>query len=635
MESLKYFKYDLNEENIRRSGAFDGEDIKVAWNIIREAFSAVGFSHPQESSALSEVPMSTMKAERYLEEVCLRVDFARKKRWLHDGLKELSLSDIVEYKEMSGIIKDMCNGIKPDYSETNIKEHRYITYDLTRVNLTNKGYPDVIGLKEYGKSPSVAYKELRESLAKHGFECIQKSAFVSKKPMTEKQMMDSLYAVCQECPWLYQCAKSVEMSVRGERIEQDMINFIKSFQPSKEVFAKLTKVREDLFLTLHIEGKKVFCYANDEKNDKFYKYELTGIGVADQAFGRMLSLSVDIMNRNFTAFQGKEVSKEEYKKSIIKTEEAFMNVFMKNPVYNMELTTKNIGELVIELREIDRKTNGKLPKALKVNKKEIIKEYGLEKIEYPSRFKKFSKNDRNALMEEVAKATDVKCKDFTVDKIYYALEKNQLHRCVRTEVCLPKGCPIGYKNHSHLWTDAINKERAFNSVVMLKTEMAIPKGMSKEDAVELTKMYVQDAFVKYGHATEFSIVKDRNNPDSMKAIIFIADRKLENGKFIEKKLDKRMIDGKEIQVRFGTDVRFVNIKKNLRWLDSVNNFYASKGIDKKCMYNYYLPEFQEFIDKVKEAKGNVFDKSKVSLKRFTREYWKKKLNKVPDLEQGM
>ena len=53
------------------------------------------------------------------------------------------------------------------------------------------------------------------------------------------------------------------------------------------------------------------------------------------------------------------------------------------------------------------------------------------------------------------------------------------------------------------------------------------------------------------------------------------------------------------------------------------------------MYNYYLPEFQEFIDKVKEAKGNVFDKSKVSLKRFTREYWKKKLNKVPDLEQGM
>ena len=549
--SRKLIEFDLDDDKLVKLGYFPDGDTERAWKELEQVFLDIGYEHPEESGYLSIKNKTIVMAEEDIRQLCLRTD------WFSDCVKKLSMTDAIHRLDMSNVASKYCEHDDFKYEQTNIIEERIFTFDLTKLNLAGKPKDDrsyrenVVGFKKAFESIGINLTEkqaertarqgLAKSLEKHGFEWVQNSVYVSKKKMSEDDMMKVFKAICEENPVLYKYAKSLQMAVRGEHFEEDMVNLARSFHPSEEVQRKLGKIRDDLFLAVSVEKNQVFSYAYDKENKKYYKYNLSQFGKGNQAYASMMSLSVDIMEGKYDSFrlrkQGavQEVSKEEFDKSGNKTLQAFKQIFLDDETFDMEFNRKNVNKLVYTLGEDILKK--------KEEREKVKEEYKLSIVPEIEKAKEFTVEERDKFFDDIANIADKRVIDEKSNKHYYSRTKEHNYESFHMihNTIVPEDCPPYryFNNPSKLWTNAFNAEEKYSpnkdAIVATKFEVSIPEGLTFIEANNALKNLTEEIFAKNGHVAQYYLLSNSNNSSSMKGVIVVADRRTKKGDFVEEK----------------------------------------------------------------------------------------------------
>ena len=658
MLCLKYWKYDLHNATSQEYLA------------LNEAFEAVGYSKAEESGQISNEKKTTHDAEKDLEEVCLRTD-----KFFPQKLGELSLTDALSYTDVTELTKKFCNNINAHYKKTKVNDYRYITFDLTEENLARKKgakYKDIVGFskafEEKGWSDSYAEQyaraQLAKSLEKHGFVRTQNSAYVSKKKMTEDELMKAYKEICHENPKLYMYAENIHMSVRGLNLDRDMVNFVKSYEPSKEIKNELENIREDLFLTLDVEKNHVYCYSHDKENNKYYKYKLTDkpYDLSGNAYFAIQSLSVDIMKSNYDKFRSKsyvkEIFQEDYDRVNKKTSNGFRAILDEDNSYDMSFTKENLSKLITVLQEPEKEMKKERSEAIKELRESIKKEYNLSFIETP-KITKYHTNDKERMdfFDDISKASSEEVLDKTKNFIGTCLEKDQKYYNIPIDfnIAMPSDCnSLKYFERdssvaARLWTEAYDKEIASNNkgasgLVASIIELDIPKELDLRQSQKVLEKFTKEIFAKNGHVSQYFLQCDKDNPTKLKGTVIVANRRMQKDRWIEKKgIEMEGKDKKEtINLLYGVDSRDAGERLRNAWLETIEDVMKEKNNAKgKVIYKSgrILNDFAVYVDKKKSEKGKVFDKRKVSVKEFIRDSWKQRMNKFnrslrnPELER--
>ena len=656
MDTLKYYKYDVVVEKMIELGHFS--DSSEGYKEIDRHFADIGYVYLEESGRISREIKSTEIAEEDLRNFCLRSE------WFPEAVKKLSLADVLHVTDLHDITEKYCNGINARYTKTSLNDYRYLTFDLTRENYKdnskssgygNPKYKNVVGFaKAFSENnwsdsyaESFARNSLTKSLEKHGFVRVQNSMFVSKKKLTDKEFMAKFKAICEENPKLYQYAKEIHASIRGQNLDRDMLNIVKGFKPSQEIQKKLQSIREDLFLYMNIDKNTVYCYAHDKENNKFYKYKLTSdrYGVGSKAFSSISSLSVDIMDTGYSKFRSKdsvqEISREEYVKAGNLTRDAFGKILAKDSSYSMDFTRENMSILVDTLLEPTREERKAKTEEEKAIQGYVEKEFKTSYVPLPMiEDFKVTGNRREKFFDALAEAYNKEVLDKS--KRFLGTHQESVQQYVNIPVThnivVPRDCTaIRYFNRnfkmSELWSLAYDTEENLNpkskGVAVSIVKLPIPDGINPLQAQEMLYKFSKSMFSDNGHIAEYYLQCEKDNGLKMRGVVIVSNRRLSHDKFVEKK-GMSVVDEngnkQNINVLYG--VVSLYAKKRLRdcWLETLEDVMNEKQANKvRYMYRPCAKGFLSYVDKLKKEHGKKFDKRKVSVKHFVRSAWREKM----------
>lgn len=180
-----------------------------------------------------------------------------------------------------------------------------------------------------------------------------------------------------------------------------------------------------------------------------------------------------------------------------------------------------------------------------------------------------------------------------------------------SEIQLPENAPAKYQDRATLWNSVEKAEKAKNAQLAREIEIALPKGITPEQRIQLVHDYIQQTFVDKGMVADWSIHNpqpDKDNPDKPEnphAHIMLTMRSLRsNGSWAPKKtshyeLDKNgqkmpVIDPETGRQKLGAK----NQKIWKRVITSTNDWSNPKNVEKwrkawadECN-KYLLPEHQ-------------------------------------------
>ena len=155
-----------------------------------------------------------------------------------------------------------------------------------------------------------------------------------------------------------------------------------------------------------------------------------------------------------------------------------------------------------------------------------------------------------------------------------------------TEIIAPSNAPEWASDRAKLWNEVEKIEKSKNSQLAREINIALPKELSLEKQIELTREFVKDTFVDKGMVADISIHDtQKGNPH---AHIMLTMRPFENGEWGAKAKKEYILDkkGEKIKLKSGEyksrkiDTVDWNKKENLeKWREQWAN-YANRTLEK-------------------------------------------------------
>lgn len=141
-------------------------------------------------------------------------------------------------------------------------------------------------------------------------------------------------------------------------------------------------------------------------------------------------------------------------------------------------------------------------------------------------------------------------------------------------IVAPANAPAWAMNRNELWLRATEIEVRVNSVEAREFEVAIPKGASRGEAVELAEQFANEIVARHSCVVDFSLHADSRtnwtgsakNFDGFHVHFMLTTRRIDEHGFGEKT--------RELDVQ---STRLVAFWRQ-RWEDLANTFFASRGI---------------------------------------------------------
>lgn len=155
-----------------------------------------------------------------------------------------------------------------------------------------------------------------------------------------------------------------------------------------------------------------------------------------------------------------------------------------------------------------------------------------------------------------------------------------------TEILTPLNAPEWASDRANLWNEVEKIEKSKNSQLAREINIALPKELSLEKQIELTREFVKDTFVEKGMVADISIHDSKKgNPH---AHIMLTMRPFENGEWGAKAKKEYILDkkGEKIKLKSGEyksrkiDTVDWNKKENLeKWREQWAN-YANRTLER-------------------------------------------------------
>ncbi|MGL6107748.1 MobQ family relaxase [Romboutsia sp.] len=155
-----------------------------------------------------------------------------------------------------------------------------------------------------------------------------------------------------------------------------------------------------------------------------------------------------------------------------------------------------------------------------------------------------------------------------------------------TEILTPLNAPEWASDRANLWNEVEKIEKSKNSQLAREINIALPKELSLEKQIELTREFVKDTFVDQGMVADISIHDSKKgNPH---AHIMLTMRPFENGEWGAKAKKEYILDkkGEKIKLKSGEyksrkiDTVDWNKKENLeKWREQWAK-YANKTLER-------------------------------------------------------
>lgn len=155
-----------------------------------------------------------------------------------------------------------------------------------------------------------------------------------------------------------------------------------------------------------------------------------------------------------------------------------------------------------------------------------------------------------------------------------------------TEIIAPSNAPEWASDRAKLWNEVEKIEKSKNSQLAREINIALPKELSLEKQIELTREFVKDTFVDQGMVADISIHDtQKGNPH---AHIMLTMRPFENGEWGAKAKKEYILDkkGEKIKLKSGEyksrkiDIVDWNKKENLeKWREQWAN-YANRTLER-------------------------------------------------------
>lgn len=161
-----------------------------------------------------------------------------------------------------------------------------------------------------------------------------------------------------------------------------------------------------------------------------------------------------------------------------------------------------------------------------------------------------------------------------------------------TEIIAPSNAPEWASDRARLWNEVEKIEKSKNSQLAREINIALPKELSLEKQIELTREFVKDTFVDQGMVADISIHDtQKGNPH---AHIMLTMRPFENGEWGAKAKKEYILDknGEKIKLKSGEyksrkiDTVDWNKKENLekwreQWANYANRILERNGIKER------------------------------------------------------
>lgn len=162
---------------------------------------------------------------------------------------------------------------------------------------------------------------------------------------------------------------------------------------------------------------------------------------------------------------------------------------------------------------------------------------------------------------------------------------------IQSFVMLPKDAEEKYKDRQYLWNKVEEAETRKDSQLAKDFVIALPKELSRELQIEITKQYTDDHFVSRGLPADVSMHFDKENPH---AHILVATRRLEQDGFSKYKA----VDMNPI---FGGKGFVINEELGKEWKDYQNKFFESKELNIKVDQNHIISQMHEGRNSAEET----------------------------------
>lgn len=161
-----------------------------------------------------------------------------------------------------------------------------------------------------------------------------------------------------------------------------------------------------------------------------------------------------------------------------------------------------------------------------------------------------------------------------------------------SEILTPLNAPEWANDRANLWNEVEKIEKSKNSQLAREINIALPKELSLEKQIELTREFVKDTFVNKGMVADISIHDSKKgNPH---AHIMLTMRPFENGEWGAKAKKEYILDkkGEKIKLKSGEyksrkiDTVDWNKKENLekwreQWATHTNKCLERNGIEER------------------------------------------------------
>lgn len=178
-----------------------------------------------------------------------------------------------------------------------------------------------------------------------------------------------------------------------------------------------------------------------------------------------------------------------------------------------------------------------------------------------------------------------------------------------TEIIAPSNAPEWANNRAKLWNEVEKIEKSKNSQLAREINIALPKELSLEKQIELTREFVKDTFVDKGMVADISIHDNKNgNPH---AHIMLTMRPFENGTWGSKARKEYILNkkGEKIKLKSGEyksrkiDTVDWNKKERLeewreQWANYVNRSLERNGIKERIDYRTLAEQGIERIPQI-------------------------------------
>ena len=161
--------------------------------------------------------------------------------------------------------------------------------------------------------------------------------------------------------------------------------------------------------------------------------------------------------------------------------------------------------------------------------------------------------------------------------------KNKEH-VIYNSIMLPDGSDEKLEDREYLWNEVEKAEKKSNARVSKDIIIALPKELSKDDWIQLSRQYADEHFVSKGVVADLAIHNIEDNPHCH---ILVTTRRLLGDKFDSHKA--RDLDGEMRNSGYG-NFSTVNSIYAQDWRDLQNKYFDEKHMDIVVDQNYLISQ---------------------------------------------